>query len=60
MTVGDIIKSLVMAEDYNEARMKVSDEFINMAKVMLGDYEYIREKEEKYQELLKMLEDIKL
>ena len=60
MTVGDIIKSLVMAENYNEARMKVSDEFVNMAKVMLGDYEYIREKEEKYQELLKMLENIKL
>jgi hypothetical protein len=56
MTVEDIMKSLVMAEDYNEARMKVSDGFINMAKVMLGDYEYIREKEEKYQELLKMLE----
>lgn len=54
MTVGNIIKSLVMAEDYNEARMKVSDEFINMAKVMLSDYEYIREKEEKYQELLEM------
>ena len=60
MTVGDIMKSLVMAEDYNETRMKVSDEFINMAKVMLSDYEYIREKEEKYQELLKMLETIKL
>jgi hypothetical protein len=60
MTVGNIMKSLVMAEDYNEARMKVSDEFINMAKVMLGDYEYIREKEEKYQELLEMLENIKL
>ena len=60
MTVGDIMKSLVMAEDYNEARMKVSDEFINMAKVMLSDYEYIREKEEKYQELLKMLKTIKL
>ena len=60
MTVENIIKSLVMAENYNEARMKVSDEFINMAKVMLGDYEYIREKEEKYQELLKMLKDIKL
>ena len=60
MTVGNIMKSLVMAKDYNETRMKVSDEFINMAKVMLGDYEYIREKEEKYQELLKMLEDIKL
>jgi hypothetical protein len=60
MTVGDIMKSLVMAEDYNEARMKVSDEFINMAKAMLSDYEYIREKEEKYQELLKMLETIKL
>jgi len=60
MTVGNIMKSLVMAEDYNEARMKVSDEFINMAKVMLSDYEYIREKEEKYQELLEMLENIKL
>ena len=60
MTIGDIMKSLVMAEDYDEARMKVSDEFINMAKVMLGDYEYIREKEEKYQELLKMLKTIKL
>jgi len=60
MTVGNIMKSLVMAEDYNEARIKVSDEFINMAKVMLGDYEYIREKEEKYQELLEMLENIKL
>ena len=60
MTVGNIMKSLVMAKDYNETRMKVSDEFINMAKVMLGDYEYIREKEDKYQELLKMIEDIKL
>jgi hypothetical protein len=60
MTVGNIMKSLVMAEDYNAARMKVSDEFINMAKVMLSDYEYIREKEEKYQELLEMLENIKL
>lgn len=54
MTVGNIMKSLVMAEDYNEARMKVSDEFINMAKVMLSDYEYVREKEEKYQELLEI------
>ncbi len=60
MTVGDIMKSLIMAEDYNEVRIKVSDEFINMAKVMLSDYEYIREKEEKYQELLEMLENIKL
>jgi len=60
MTVGNIIKSLVMAENYNEARMKVSDEFVSMAKVMLSDYEYIIEKEEKYQELLKMLENIKL
>ena len=60
MTVGNIMKSLVMAKDYNETRMKVSDEFINMAKVMLGDYEYIREKEDKYQELLKMIEDINL
>jgi hypothetical protein len=58
MTVGDTMKRLIMAEDYNEVRLTVSDEFINMAKGMLGDFEYIKEKEEKYQELIKSLNKI--
>jgi hypothetical protein len=55
MTVGDIMKKLITAEDYNIVRITVSDQFIDMAKVMLGDFEYIREKEEKYQELIESL-----
>lgn len=55
MTVGEIMKALITAEDYNKVRMNVSDEFINMAKTMLGDYEYIREKEEEYQKILQAL-----
>ncbi len=60
MTIGDIMKKLITAEDYNIVRITVSDQFIDMAKAMLGDYEYIREKEEKYQELMKSLNDLKL
>jgi hypothetical protein len=55
MTVGEIMKSLIMADEYNEVRVNVSDEFINMAKTMLGDFKYIEEKEEKYQELIKIV-----
>ena len=55
MTAGEIMKSLIMADDYNEVRVNVSDEFINMAKNMLGDFKYIEEKEEKYQELIKIV-----
>ena len=55
MTIGEIMKSLIMADDYNEVRVNVSDEFINMAKTMLGDFKYIEEKEEKYQELIKIV-----
>lgn len=55
MTVGEIMKSLIMADDYNEVRVNVSDDFINMAKTMLGDFKYIEEKEEKYQELIKIV-----
>ena len=55
MTVGEIMKSLIMAEDYSVARIKVSDEFMNMAKAMLSDYEYIREKEEEYQKIMQIL-----
>jgi hypothetical protein len=53
MTVGDKMKALIMADDYNKVRVHVSDEFINMARTMLGDFKYIEEKEEKYQELVK-------
>lgn len=55
MTVGEVMKKLVTAEDYNIARATVSDEFISMAKCVLGDFDYIKEKEEKYQELVKFL-----
>ena len=55
MTVGEIMKSLIMADDYNEVRVNVSDEFMNMAKTMLGDFKYIEEKEKKYQELIKIV-----
>jgi len=57
MTVGERMKSLIMAEDYNEARIKVSDEFMNMAKVMLSDFDYIREKEENYQKIMQVLKE---
>jgi hypothetical protein len=52
MTVGDRMKMLITADDYNSVRMLVSDEFINMAKTMLGDFKYIEEKEFKYQEFI--------
>lgn len=58
MTVGETLKKLVTAEDYNIVRATVSDEFIEMAKCMLGDFDYIKEKEEKYQELIKFLNKI--
>lgn len=53
MTVGEKMKALIMAEDYSLVRQHISNEFIEMAKAMLGDYEYIEEKENKYQENLK-------
>jgi hypothetical protein len=55
MTVGERMKMLITAEDYYAVRSETSDEFIAMAKTMLGDYQYIREKEENYQEMVKML-----
>jgi hypothetical protein len=57
MTVGEIMQALIMAEDYNKVRVNVSDEFINMAKAMLGDFVYIKEKEEKYQKVVQVLAD---
>jgi hypothetical protein len=58
MTVGEVMKKLITAEDYNIVRITVSDQFIDMAKTMLGDFEYIKEKEEKYQELMKSLNNL--
>jgi len=59
MTVGEIMKRLITAEDYNIVRITVSDQFIDMAKAMLGDFEYIKEKEERYQELMKSFNSLK-
>jgi hypothetical protein len=55
MTVGETMSKLIKADNYAEERVQVSDAFIEMAKAMLGDYEYIREKEEAYQELIRGL-----
>lgn len=53
------MKMLITAEDYYSVRAVTSDEFIAMAKAMLGDYEYIREKEDQYQDMMKMLNGLK-
>jgi len=58
MTVGEALKKLVMAENYVQVRMTISDEFINFIKDMLpSDYEYIEEKENNYQEMLTLLKE---
>lgn len=54
MTVGEIIKMLINAENYAKVRCIISDEFINFVREMLpSDYDHIAEKEQAYQELLK-------
>jgi hypothetical protein len=61
MTVGETVKKLVTAENYVQVRMTISDEFINFIKDMLpSDYEYIEEKENDYQEMLKILKEVKI
>ena len=56
MKTGEIIKQLITAENYAEVRMTISDRFINFVKIMLPrDYEYFEEKEEAYQELIRLL-----
>ena len=61
MTVGEALKKLVTAENYTQVRMTISDEFINFIKNMLpSDYEYIEEKENDYQEMLKILKEAKI
>ena len=56
MTTGEIIKMLINAENYAKVRCTISDDFINFVKEMLpSDYDYIAEKEQTYQVLLKLL-----
>jgi len=58
MTTGEIIKQLITAEDYTQFRMEISDEFINFVKEILpSDYDYFAEKEQAYQDLIKLLKD---
>lgn len=56
MTVGEILKMLESSEEYVRDRITVSDEFIEMAKVMLPyDFERIKDKEKDYQDLIRLL-----
>jgi hypothetical protein len=61
MTVQEILKKLITAENYLEVRMTISDDFISFVKDTLPtDYDYISEKEENYQQLLEFLKDVKI
>ncbi len=61
MTVQEILKKLITAENYLEVRMTISDDFISFVKDTLPtDYDYISEKEENYQQLLELLKDVKI
>ena len=56
MNVGEHITKLVKAESYLEERLKVSDDFMDMVRTcMPSHYEYIKDKEENYQEIIKLL-----
>ena len=56
MTTGEIIKMLINAENYAKVRCTISDDFVNFVREMLpSDYDYIAEKEQAYQDLLKLL-----
>ena len=55
MTVGEITKRLILADDYIIERSKVSDQMIDMVRsCMPGSYELIEDREYAYQELLKI------
>ncbi len=55
MKTGEIIKKLIDADNYVEERSKVSAVFIDFIKeFMARDYEYITEKEENYQRIIKL------
>lgn len=56
MNVGEILDKLIKSENYLSERTKVTDQFIDMVRTcMPSHYEYIREKEEAYQGILKLL-----
>jgi len=58
MTTREIIKQLINAENYTQVRIGISDEFISFVKEMLpSDYDYFAEKEQAYQDLIKLLKD---
>lgn len=61
MTVGETLIMLEQSENYILDRAKISDEFINMVKIMMPrDYIRIAEKEETYNQMLAFLQDVKI
>ena len=59
MTVKEQLKKLKTTENYYTEKTTVSDDFIDMVKVMLpSDYEDIEEKENDYIEICKILSEI--
>lgn len=58
MTVGENIKELATAVDYNAVRVGYNDDFIHFVKEMLPhDYDLIKEKEEDYQQMVELLKN---
>tara|TARA_R110000796_G_scaffold139909_1_gene256086 strand:- start:144 stop:335 length:192 start_codon:yes stop_codon:yes gene_type:complete len=56
MTVGETLRMLENSENYLRDRITISDEFIEMARVMLPyDFERIQDKEKDYQDLICLL-----
>lgn len=56
MTLGEIIKELVLSENYLIARSNVSDEIISFIETTLPhDYELLREREDEYQRIISVL-----
>ncbi len=59
MKVKEIIKFLVEADDYVLARMTVDDSVVELIKDHMGSYyNLIKEKEERYQDLVKTFSSI--
>jgi hypothetical protein len=56
MKIGEIINMLINSESYPKVRCTISDEFIEFIRETLpSDYNYISEKEQVYQDLLKLI-----
>lgn len=56
MTIGEELKKLIDAPNYALVRSNVNDSFIDFVKdVLPSQYEYIKEKEELYQEMAALL-----